>query len=673
MIKQSSRYLHLVIVTLAFAGLAERVEGQYISKVLEPGEVLEDRRATEIRTYTTEAKFKPLDSLADWEIRKAEVRMRTLVGSGLWPMPERGPVEVEIFDRTEHEDYTLEKVLLKTTPGYYATGNLYRPRQKEGEQKKFPGILCPHGHWEEGRFTDSDTVSVPGRGLSFARQGYVCFMYDMVGYADNEKLIEHNFETKRDLLWGISPTHFQLWTGLRAFDFIASLPDVDPDRIGCTGASGGGTQTFFLYSVEDRIQVAAPVNMISATMAGGCKCESLVGLRLGLNNMDIGGMMAPRPQILICATGDWTKNTPTVEFPAIQSIYKLHGHADHVIYHQEDEGHNYNAASRQKVYDWFGKWFYPDRPQSDFVEKPFEIDDLDDIAVFADREIPEDCMKQEELFASIRKRMEARFNIAFEKIGSGPDSRKTFIDGYGEGYRTALGVSEPDPKDIHVEKVQGLKLEGYTLEKMLLTNEKTGQKVPANLWLPGPSEKNPVLLIHLHGKSGVVSESGYPGGEMTELLDAGHPVLAIDCFGTGESAALGEDRIDPLGGITRFATYNLTDAACRVQDILLAESYLAHRFSEAPEIVGMAGAGAWVLLAHGLADRSVGTNADLSGVDFSEDRVFIEDVYIPNLRRVGDFATSIVLGGSNRPVRWNGVKDDEVDRRLRETVEKATM
>src|SRR5215472_195530 len=132
---------------------------------------------------------------------------------------------------------------------------------------------------------------------------------------------------------------------LDAIDFLQFLPDVDPERIAMTGASGGGTQTFLLYAVDDRIKWAAPVNMISAIMQGGSPCENAANLRVGVFNVEIGAMMAPRPLLRVAATGDWTRNTPREEYPAIRHIYELYDRAADLEMKQFDAPHNYNRDS----------------------------------------------------------------------------------------------------------------------------------------------------------------------------------------------------------------------------------------------------------------------------------------------------------------------------------------
>ena len=203
-------------------------------------------------------------------------------------MPEKTPLEPAIFDDTVHPDYIISKVYFQSLPGFLVTGNLYRPVGNG----PFPAILSPHGHWTYGRLENTATTSGPARAIGLARQGFVVFTYDMVGYADSQQL-PHTFGGLRENLWGLSLAGLQLWNGIRAVDFLQTLPYVRRDAIGATGESGGGTQTFLLAAVDDRIAVAAPVNMISLHMQGGCLCENPPGLRLETTNVEIAATIAP--------------------------------------------------------------------------------------------------------------------------------------------------------------------------------------------------------------------------------------------------------------------------------------------------------------------------------------------------------------------------------------------
>src|SRR5712692_6657314 len=330
---------------------------------------------------------------AEWEARAAKLRRQILFAAGLEPLPARNPLTPQIFGRIENKDYSIEKVLLQTLPGYYLGGNLYRPLGRTGQ---LPAVLTPHGHWNYGRLEHQPLCSIPARAINLARQGYIVFSYDMVGYNDTVQT-PHAFGNAREQLWLFGPLGLQLWNSIRSVDFLLSLPEVDARRIAMTRESGGGTQTFLATAVDERIHYSAPVNMISAIMQGGSPCENAPGLRLGTSNLEIGALMAPRPMLMIAATGDWTRNTPKEEYPALRSIYELYDKAAELEMIQIDAPHNYNQQSREAMYRFLGKRVLGDGDEKKFAERNIRLEKLQDMLALYGRALPPNALGYQQL------------------------------------------------------------------------------------------------------------------------------------------------------------------------------------------------------------------------------------------------------------------------------------
>ncbi|MCC7261027.1 MAG: acetylxylan esterase [Candidatus Latescibacteria bacterium] len=598
----------------------------------QPGPGL-DRRWT-VKDGDTPWTLRQYPSRAAWEARAAHIRQRLLVSLGLWPLPERTPLKARIFGRLEREGYSVEKVCFESLPGFLVCGNLYRPAGKG----PFPGILSPHGHWRDGRLEHSADCSIPGRCINLARQGHVVFAYDMIGYLDSDQLSHHPELGRREALWGIGLMGLQLWNSMRSVDFLLSLEDVDPERIGCTGASGGGTQTFALTAVDDRVKAAAPVNMVSAHMQGGCGCENQGHLRLELNNVEIAACMAPRPLLLVSATGDWTCDTPDVEYPAIRRVYQLYGAEERVSERQFDAGHNFHQGSREAVYAFFAKWFLGiDDPQR-CREKPFVVEKREDLLVFSGPPRPAHALDQAGLVRSLIERSEKL--LADLKPSDGPSLNK-FKKALAPALRHALSLTAPAAAEVEAANLGRSRRPGLAVQRLLLSRRGEADQVPALFYLPRPLKQGTpaLLVVHPQGKAALADAGrGQPGPVVADLLAQGYAVLAIDAFLTGEGrVARGE-------GSPHFTTYNQTTTACRVQDILTALAYLEScEEVGAVDLLGLEEAGPWCLLARGLASGVRRAAIDFNYLPAGDDQVWAEQLFVPALRRVGDLRTALVL------------------------------
>ena len=191
----------------------------------------QDARNINLPGTDTHMALPEFHSLQVWEKRKAFLREQILTSAGLSPLPVRNPLHAEIFGKIEEKDYTIEKVLIETLPGFYLGGNLYRPRNGRA---KHPGILTPQGHWQYGVLENQPLNSMPTLGISLARQGYVAFAYDMVGYADTMQ-VPHYFGSPEQKLWSFwaaGPATLELHSGGR-LSLLTRRRGCGPDR--CDG------------------------------------------------------------------------------------------------------------------------------------------------------------------------------------------------------------------------------------------------------------------------------------------------------------------------------------------------------------------------------------------------------------------------------------------------------
>ena len=279
---------------------------------------------------------------AEWEKRADVIRQGIIKGMKLDQMPFVNNDFKPIIRNTRTMDgYIVENIAIESFPGFYITGNLYRPLKAD---KKCPAILTPHGHWVDRRMSPD----VQRRCACFARMGAVVFAYDMVGYGDSKQV---NHKIPIALL-------LQTFNSKRVLDYLVSRPDVDPDRIGITGESGGGTQTIMITAIDSRIKVSVPVVMVSAYFFGGCTCESGMPVHRSknhqTNNVEIAALCAPQPMLLISDGGDWTKNTPRIEFPYIQKVYALYDAESKLDNaHFPSERHDFGPTKRYPVYNFF--------------------------------------------------------------------------------------------------------------------------------------------------------------------------------------------------------------------------------------------------------------------------------------------------------------------------------
>jgi len=606
------------------------------ARVLQEPERVFDARVEVIRNTNTIFAMPHFENLQDWEAFAEHLRRTISIACGIFPDREKCPLNAYIFDKFQGDGFTVEKVYFESLPGFYVTGNLYRPI-KEG---KHPGVLCPHGHWKEGRLENSDNGSVPGRCITMARMGFVVFSYDMVGYNDSQQL-PHNWGTNLLKLWGIHPCAVQLWNSIRALDFLQTLSDVDPEQIACTGASGGGTQTFLLSSVDPRVKVAAPVNMISCSMQGGCICENAPLIRRNASNMEIGALMAPRPMILVSATGDWTWATPRVEYPAIRSIYELYGKETNLESQQFDAGHNYNKNSREAVYRFFGKQFFPQQNWEQFSEANFDVPPKQSLRVFTDEKIEE--MKKTGYEEILNKFVSEKKSLRDKYVAIKAEQIKEFREKDKHSLAIVTGAEVPAINDTCGTCTSISREATFILERWIISRTKIHDQIPLLLYRSNKAEtQKVVLLIHHEGKGYFINPNGSLHPALQNLMQKGYAIALIDLFLTGEHQS-------PQEEVKRKETSNYLDTflntrpAEQVQDMITSLVWLSSRRDlQTPiTLIGMGNAGVLALFAGAICDKANPIFADMNELDLNDDSVWEQYFYIPCIRSIGDIQNAL--------------------------------
>ena len=518
----------------------------------------QDARNLNLPNTDTHFTARTYHSLAEWQARRDALRRQILSAAGLFPMFPKSDLHPQIFGRLQHPGYSVEKVLLETLPGYFLGANLYRPA-KPAPAGGYPAVVSPHGHWDYGRLENTAICSVPARAITLATQGYVVLTIDMVGYNDTIQT-PHDFGTKpEEQLWSFGSLGLQIWNAIRAVDFLASLDGVNPHRIGATGASGGGTQTFLLSAVDDRIQFSAPANMVSFLMQGGGICENAPNLRLDTNNVEFAAMMAPRPMLVAGATGDWTRNMKTEEYPAIRAIYDLYGKGDQVEFFFQNAPHNYNQPNREAMYAFFGKHVLGIDDPAQLKEKTVRPDKPNDMLALFNRKQPDNAVSYQQLF-------DEWVGMARQQAGQ-------------ERERLTASLAAEWPEQV------AMQADG---DRILLGRPGKGDRIPA-IWLKGRNP--PLLLVDPEG-----AEAARKTPEAESAIHGGRAVLMIDAFQTGKAVAP-RDR-----SVRMFLTFNKSDDANRVQDILTALAWLK---APGTTLTGVGKAAVWCLYAAAVAPEKV--------------------------------------------------------------------
>jgi dienelactone hydrolase len=676
--------LHALVLVCAFHSFAIA----QAPRVLPSGTLPKDARLGPQKDLKGYFPFTPSKTPAQWAERAKWLKQQTLVGLGLWPMPTTTPANAVIHTPVDRGEYTVEHVYLESFPGHFVTGNLYRPK---GEAGRRPGVLCPHGHWPNGRFYDigptkildeivqgAERFEVGGRSplqsrcVQLARMGCVVFHYDMIGYADSQQL-EHRAGTRPEMNtptnWGyFSPQAearlqtiigLQSYNSIRALDWFCELPDVDPERIGVTGASGGGTQTFLLCAVDPRPAVAFPAVMVSTAMQGGCSCENACYLRVGTGNVELAALFAPKP-LGMTGADDWTKEIATKGFPELQQLYGMLGAKDLVMAKPLVQfKHNYNYVSRAAMYGWFNKHLKLSQSEP-VVEEDYRPLTEAEMTVWdaAHPKPPAGEAYERSLVKWITDDAEKQLAAATPRDA---DSLKNYRELIGPAVQVMIGRGLPEAGAIEHEKIDEHDRGTYLEFTSLLRYPRYGEEVPTVFLLPKKWNKQVVVWVHELGKSGLYESDGTPRADVQSLIQAGFAVASADLFGQGEFTADGQPLAKaPLvkSGQGKWATYaaytfgyNHSLFSKRVHDVLSLVSYCRHDKHKAEQVhvIGLGKAGPWVAAALAQAGSAIDRTAiDTSGFRFAAIDSIDDPAFLPGAVKYGDLPGMLALAAPHR-------------------------
>ena len=566
----------------------------------------EDVRDQPLKDLNGYFPFNPPGTLDQWEPRKEYVRRQILVATGLWPMPTKTPLNAVVHGKIERDGYTVEKVYFESAPGFFVTGNLYRPTNIQG---KVPGVMLAHGHRKDARLhsTPEDTLrnqiadgaerfERAGRSTyqsqcrQLALMGCVVWQWDMLGDSDSIQLsreLVHGFAKQRPEMnttehWGLfSPqaeAHCQNVMGLqtlnavRGLDFLLSLPEVDPQRVAVTGASGGGTQTMVLAAIDDRVKLSFPVVMVSTAMQGGCTCENASLLRVNTGNVEFAALFAPKPQGMNTAN-DWTREMATKGFPELQQLYAAYGKPDNVFLKRgEYFPHNYNAVTRSAFYTFLNKHFKLGS-QAPVIEQDFDPLPPEQLTVWDDKH-PAPKAADPEFERNLLTWFTEDAEQQLRAAAATPDGLQNIVR---PALEVLIGRTYANAGDVEWALKDEQDRGDYVKRTGTLLNKTHGEEVHV-VWLC-PKQWNGRVVIWLDdaGKAAVCGDDGGVKPAVMNLVQAGAAVLGADLFLQGGEPV---EQTRVVANPREFAGYtfgyNPSLFAQRTDDVLSIVSFLRH-------------------------------------------------------------------------------------------------
>ena len=498
--------------------------------------------------------------------------------------PPRTPLNPRITGTIERKGYIVEKLIFESQPSHFVTALMFTPTDPHFT-KPYPAVLVPAGHSELAKGYDlyQRTAAL------MALNGIAALAFDPIDQGERAQLLDENNKAPfwgtlshttvgvSSILLGQNTARFEIWDGIRAVDYLIWRSDIDPDKIGCTGNSGGGTQTAYLMALDDRILAAAPGCYITSfdrlLNTIGCQDSEqniYAQLAFGMDHADYLMMHAPKPALICCATKDFFDISGTWStYRYAKRLYTRMGFPERIDLAETDNTHGFNLELRQAAARWMARWLRGD-------DKP--IIEPDDIELLTEEESL--CTPKGQVMLLEGAKSVYDLNIDLEnnlaeqrkQLWAAPDKHHPL-----QTVRTITKIRPlADLPVPDVEKTAAIQRDGYTIEKLILKPEK-GIFLPALKFIPQtPTDSAPVLYLHEDGK-GI---DAAPGGPIENLVKQGTTVLALDIRGTGETKQSSQRYGTPFFGTDAqdvYAAYVMgrSFVAMRAEDILTAARYTA--------------------------------------------------------------------------------------------------
>lgn len=466
-------------------------------------------------------------NIAELEQSRHNVREALLNSLGLNPFPEKTPLNAKTLGRLERPGYSIEKVIFESRPGFFVTSNVYVP---DGIRQPAPAVVCPTGHWmKTGKM---DPTHVQPRCIGLAKRGYVALAYDPIG--QGERLVPGNHHSLgfTSFLFGACNMGWMVWDSMRAIDYLTARPDVDPSRIGITGASGGGANTFYTTAVDKRIRAAVPVVFVCTYLEwfryGGdnCICDHLPGFMARFEEFEVFSLISPRPMLILNSYPDdgYPVSGARVAFAAARKIYQLLKSAENVDYRELQTPHGYLRPEREAMYGWFDHFLKGNPSREPQTEEAIEVVPAESSALHC---FPHGTPGRGRTMVDITRERYEAFRSKSSSRAS-PDLREKLL---------ALLGGFPEKTPLYSRSLSRVASDTSGVQAVILRSE-TGVVLPAFLLAPqGPDRAAVVVHLHPQGKQASLDDP-----VTRTLRRAGFHVLGVDLRGMGESGRRPETR-----------------------------------------------------------------------------------------------------------------------------------